>query len=404
MPHSRERFIAGLNRPVISRRDFLNGSLIASSSLALGQSASFPVLGKEVAGTETGVCGDAIGNDPRAIRGGNSSSTFNVGHWMRDRRLSFEQDAVTLASGCDGKEGKFQVLNDDEDVDVIVLGGGLAGLSAAFYLLRRSPGLKILLLEANPYAGGNASCDDQPQLPVPASTAGAYCTTPYTYFLREVYKKTGVDWNKHIIEHPIDSYYFDEHAPGAPDLSSPRYDCLSQMSFASYLTDVLHCDPIVAEFYTCYTVDCLGGTSHNVNAHTAISFLSSDYIAGKFFAYPGGTTEIATRLTHWLIKPDKGNRPTGSFKMQLQAVALRVDFDAQSSKSKARVTYFKDNKFRRATGKAMVVATPAHSLAASHRWRKKSGLGRIQHRAGARRQCRDTEHDSVCRAGLGVQQ
>ena len=27
--------------------------------------------------------------DPRVLRGGNLPSTFNVAHWMRDRRLSF---------------------------------------------------------------------------------------------------------------------------------------------------------------------------------------------------------------------------------------------------------------------------------------------------------------------------
>ena len=155
---------------------------------------------------------------------------------------------------------------------------------------------------------------------------------PDADYLKELFRETGVDTDKYPIESPVDSYFFDEHTPGLkpgrggwriemlsglkrgdrnfanapyddkvmsdiarcvetfaafhdqpgapdepPDLSSPRFDDLASMSFAAYLTDVLHCDPRVVDFYTAYTVDCMGGTAHQVNAHTVISFLSSDY-------------------------------------------------------------------------------------------------------------------------------
>jgi protoporphyrinogen oxidase len=405
------KFLPRLGAKDISRRDFLNGALIASGGLAVGQSAPLTALAKEFHEFK-GACGDdLIGNDPRVGRGGNSPSTFNVAHWLRDRRLSFEPGGVTLAPGCHGKEGKFSISDDAEKFDVIVAGGGLAGLSAAFYLLRRRPGIKILLLEGNDYAGGNASCDDQPPLPVKASTCGAYTAVPDSDYLIELYRETGVDWNKYPLESPIDAFYFDENTPGVkpgyrgwqiellnslgtlknapydqrvindlakcvqtftdwndkpgapdepPDVSSPQYDYLSEMTFATYLTDVLHCDPRVVAFYTGYTVDCLGGTPQHVNAHTVISFLSSDY-TGKFFAYPGGTSQIATQLVQWLTKSDKGGQLDHPFTLQLQALALRVDANPQSSQNQVSVTYFKNGEFRRASAKALIVATQAQS-------------------------------------------
>lgn len=395
----------------ISRRDFLNGVLIASGGLAVSESAPLRALAKEFRGIQ-GSCGDdLVADDPRLARGGNRPSTFNVAHWLRDRRLSFSASGVTLAPGCDGEEGEFPNLDDPTEFDVIVAGGGLAGLSAAFYLLRRRPGTRILLLEANQYVGGNASYDDQSPLPVKASTCGAYSAAPDYDYLIELYRHAGVDWTKYNLRPPINSYYFDESTPGIkpgyrgwyidflrslgtlksapydervindlakcvqtfvdwgdkpapptepPKKSSSRYDYLSEMSFASYLTDMLHCDPRVVDFYTAYTVDCMGGTPHYVNAHTVISFLSPDY-TGKFFAYPGGTSHIATQLAHWLTKSEKGNHSAHPFTMKLQAVALRVDDKAQSSGNTISVVYFKGTEFRRAVAKALVIATQAQS-------------------------------------------
>ena len=39
--------------------------------------------------------------------------------------------------------------------------------------------------------------------------------------------------------------------------SAPQVRRSPSMSFATYLTDVLHCDPRVADFYTAYTIDCM---------------------------------------------------------------------------------------------------------------------------------------------------
>ena len=352
-----------------------------------------------------GACDDMAGDDPRILRGGNLPAAFNVGHWMRDRRLTFKSGAVTVAPGCDAHAGTFEISDEAAEFDVIVVGAGLAGLSSAFYLLQKQPGTRILLLEANSYAGGNAARDEGAPLPVRASTAGAFCALPEAGFMRQLYKEIGIEGEKYKIHSPRTAYFFDENTPGVkqgyrswqteeifspgkmknppysqgvmndlarsfevfknwanvdggpddpPDKSSPKYDYLSKMTLADYLTKELHCDPIVVEFYSNYTTDCMGGTAHSVNAHTAISFLSSEY-AGACFAYPGGTSEIAARLAQWLTKPNR------SVNIRKDAVALRVDIKAAGPRQRASVTYFKDDKFYRATAKAAVVATQASS-------------------------------------------
>lgn len=389
----------------ITRRDFIDGVLVGAGGLALGPLAS------GVARAQDNSCGDVLARDPRVARGGNVPSVMTIGHWLRDQRLTFASGGVTLAAGCDGREGKFPIIDDEEEVDVIIAGGGLAGLSAAFYLLRRRPGIKIRILEANASVGGNASYDDAAPLPVRASTCAAFTAIPVEDYLIELYRETGLDTTKHHIESPLDSYFFDEHTPGIrpgfrgwrveplsvfmtdgkPDFSdspydakvmedigrcvrtitqigrdpvgpddppehgSPKFDDLSTMSFATYLTDVLHCDPRVIDFFNCNIVDCMGGTAHHVNALLAVCFLSFDYTR-KFFAYPGGTAQIAIQLNEWLNKAAPGERPRA--RIDTDAMALSIESNPQSTQNKVGVIYHKDGKFRRARGKTMVLATP----------------------------------------------
>ncbi len=414
MPDARPFWGAALGPKEMSRRDILNGVLLAAGGGAVCSSIPLRTLAAQTQAGLRSACdgtsiGSDIGSDPRALRGGNVPTTFNVAHWLRDARLAFSADTVTLAVGCDGKEGRFPIADDGADVDVIVVGGGLAGLSAAFYLLRRQPKLRIVVLEAQAVAGGNATSDGEAPLPVRASTAGAYDAKPDATYLRELYQEAGVDWNKHIIKWSEgDSYFFDQSTPGVkpgvqgwrlefmtsliqrktpppassedpydekvmvdlwrcghafrewgsktgapdepPDRSDPRYDYLSRMSFASYLTDVMHCDPRVVDFFTSYTVDCMGGTPHHVNAHSVISFISTDY-SEDVFAYPGGTSEVTRGLLDWLT------RPAHALNIRLQAVALRADADARQ----ASVIYFQDGAFRRVRARSLIMAAQSQS-------------------------------------------
>ena len=374
-----------------------------------GPTGSFPLraLAEEMKAT---ACDGSIGADPRALRGGNLSSTFNIAHWMRDRRLQFEPGKVTLAPGCDAFQGSFPICDEGEEFDAIIVGAGLAGLSSAFYLLRKRPKARILLLEANPYAGGNAGRDDLPPLPVVASTAGAYCVAPTTGFLRELYRELKINWKEHLIADPSDSYYFDEYTPGVkagyrgwnigtldvgmkdvpyekhvvsdllksrrailklgsgrhvkitdpPDFSSRRYDYLSEVTLEDYLTNTLHCDPIISDFYSLYTIDALGGSAHYVNAHSAISFMSGEF-GNYLFAFPGGTSEVARRLTLWLGGIGRSGELGPPAQIETNAVALRADADAGPSRRNASVIYFQDKTFKRTTAKTVIIASQNQS-------------------------------------------
>src|SRR4051812_47476119 len=103
----------------IRRRDFINGVLVGTGG-ALGAQLlsgcprhSIPPAGPrhDVA---PGLCDGGLGLDPRALRGGNVPSTFNVGHWLRDGRLTWSQSSVSVSPlSCDDVSGSHPIADDD---------------------------------------------------------------------------------------------------------------------------------------------------------------------------------------------------------------------------------------------------------------------------------------------------
>ncbi|WP_159730277.1 FAD-dependent oxidoreductase [Methylosinus sp. Ce-a6] len=378
----------------LARRDFLNGLLIAASG---GVLRSVPAQA-----LASGSCDGPIGLDPRALRGGNLPSTFAVSHWLRDGRLRFEKNSASLAPGCDDLAGTFPIVDESGGFDAIVIGGGLAGLSAAYHLLRERPRARLLILEAGPVAGGNAGRDEGAPLPGPASTAGAYGVAPSADWLSRFYRAIGVDWLAQSIPAPEISYYFDEYAPGAAagrrgwnidtfesglerlpyeprivaDLlraretiralgakgladpaeeSDPALDELTTVSLKHYLETELRCDPIVSLFFDSYTLTAFGGTAAQVNAHSAISFLSGEFTRGATFTYAGGASEIARRALRFLAQSETPPR------LVTNATALRIDPQSSAARAGASVVYFQDGGFRRLFAKRIILAAPAQS-------------------------------------------
>src|SRR5437016_5379465 len=118
----------------IQRRDFINGMLIAAGTAAVG--SSFP-MSMYAAGT-TFPCDGSIGSDPRVLRGGNLPSIFNIAHWLRDNRITFRTNSVLIShSSCDGFEGCQPIIADNGNYEVIIVGSGMSGCSAAFYVTRQ---------------------------------------------------------------------------------------------------------------------------------------------------------------------------------------------------------------------------------------------------------------------------
>jgi spermidine dehydrogenase len=415
----------------VSRRDFMNGALLASGAWMVSQSIplrAFTAAARadtQPAKVGADACDGPMGTDPRALRGGNLPAAFRVAHWMRDGRLSFASAQVTLAAGCDSQKGKFAVADDPESYDVIISGSGISGLSAAFFIRRSNPKARILILDANAHFGGNAGRDEGGGLPVMASTAGSYGVAPYADYLREIYRQIGVDWERYKIVNPMYSYFFDDRTPGvrkghrgwnldsygkgvssfpyspevvaqltkckqvfrewaskdgAPtdpaDASDPAHDALSTRSLHDYLTQTLGCDPVVSDFYTAYTVDALGGAARDVNAHSAIAFLGSEY--GELFAFPGGTSGVARHLIRWLIpdviegkhvlmgkvRSDRLDRSGQGVRVRQGAVVVRADPETGGGKATtpgASVIYCKDGKFYRCRARSVVLAGQAHT-------------------------------------------
>src|SRR5262249_45834266 len=123
----------------MTRRDFVNGVLVGAGAAALGASSG------DVAGT----LGDAedtftgyggVGDYARA--NGNTWPVVQAAHRLRDGQY----DAAALANAK--AAGHF---------DLVVVGGGIAGLSAAHYFIKATgTDRRVLLLENHAMLGGEA--------------------------------------------------------------------------------------------------------------------------------------------------------------------------------------------------------------------------------------------------------
>jgi hypothetical protein len=130
-----ERHLLGFGTP-ITRRDFLNGTLLGTAGLIAG---GYPVQRAEAAvDTFTGYGG--VGDYRYA--NGNTWPVVQAAHRLRDAQYDAAAYAKAVPAG---------------DYDLIVVGGGIVGLSAAYYFLKAAGGRRrILLLENHPIVGGEA--------------------------------------------------------------------------------------------------------------------------------------------------------------------------------------------------------------------------------------------------------
>jgi spermidine dehydrogenase len=396
----------------ILRRDFLNGVLVAAGGAALTGLSPLQALAAERSPNE----------DPRMLRGGNLPSAFMLGHWLRDRRVSFPSagKVAVAASESDAVSGTFDVEPDSSAYDVIIVGSGLSGLSTAFWLSRMRPRATMLVLDVNAELGGNAGRDDASPLAFPSATGGAYAVAPYADFLRTFYSAISLPWEKYVLPDPIYSYLFDEKTPHAlpgtrgwtldaygkgleklpyppdvladlvkarqvftewydregsptdpPDASDPSHDGLSQISLHDYLTRELKLHPAVSDFYTCFSVDALGGTTQHVNAHAGISFLGAEF--HPMFALPGGTNGIARHLVKTLnpaafarrdssavlrerLSNKRLDAATARVRIRQGAMAIRAD----TTETNASVVWYRGGKFHRSSAKAVILAGQGH--------------------------------------------
>jgi spermidine dehydrogenase len=119
----------------ISRRDFLNSTLLASGGLVMNSVAPMKLLSQE---DWTGYGG--VGDYSRS--NGNTYEIVQSGHRIRDGEFD-SLPANTVDTG--------------EIFDCVVIGGGISGLAAALFFLRQAgKDRKCLVLDNHPIFGGEA--------------------------------------------------------------------------------------------------------------------------------------------------------------------------------------------------------------------------------------------------------
>jgi len=124
----------------ISRRDFLNGIAVSAGGALAGES----LLAAVAMGGEQSAPEKTAGYYPPALTGmrGNHDGSFTLAHRLRD-------GGKWDASGPAAKSG--------ETYDLVVVGGGISGLAAAyFYRKRTGSGARILVLDNHDDFGGHA--------------------------------------------------------------------------------------------------------------------------------------------------------------------------------------------------------------------------------------------------------
>jgi spermidine dehydrogenase len=122
----------GMNEP-ISRRDFVNGALLAGAGLLLPRSASATISPADAFDGYGGI-GDYRHSN------GNTYDVTSTAHAMRDGK--FERRIATA-------------IDTGETYDLVAVGGGISGLAAAVFF-QNSKGGRCLVIDNHPVFGGEA--------------------------------------------------------------------------------------------------------------------------------------------------------------------------------------------------------------------------------------------------------
>lgn len=131
---SNERHTLGMGAD-ITRRDFVGGTLIGAGAMLMG--APSPAAAQDLTAEWNGYTG--IGDCARS--NGNPAAVVNAAHGIRDQLYEDRLSAAPLV---------------DDLYDLVIVGGGFAGLIAAYDFRKAHPDKACLILENHPVFGGEA--------------------------------------------------------------------------------------------------------------------------------------------------------------------------------------------------------------------------------------------------------
>lgn len=124
----------------ITRRDFVNGVLAGSGAALLNPRVALSAAGKDPNRVDNSWYGYG-GVGDYAPSHGNTPEVVNTAHRIRDGEFANLPAKLAI----------------DEEYDLVIVGGGMAGLGAAWHFKKNAkPGQKCLLLDNHPLFGGEA--------------------------------------------------------------------------------------------------------------------------------------------------------------------------------------------------------------------------------------------------------
>jgi spermidine dehydrogenase len=168
----------------ITRRDFLNSSLLASGGLLLNPVSPAQLLAQakdNSSGSENGDWTGYGGVGDYANSNGNTAAVLDAGHQIRDGVFeSLPADAIDTG----------------ETFDCVVVGGGISGLAAALIFQRKAgDGKTCLVIDNHPIFGGEAKRNEflVDGRPLTAHQGSALFQIPYPHsFIARFYESIGL--------------------------------------------------------------------------------------------------------------------------------------------------------------------------------------------------------------------
>lgn len=201
----------GMGR-TISRRDFVNGMSVAIAASTFGPA-------RALAFEERFAPEQAAGDYPPLKTGmrGSHPGSFEVAHQLRDR------GSWDVSAAEDTKE----------HYDLVVVGGGISGLSAAHFFLKDVPKAKVLVLDNHDDFGGHAKRNEfiynGVTLALNGGTLNIESPLRYNAPAKQLLAEIGVDLDKYLSENKANrglyrslglesSYFFDKETWGSDKL------------------------------------------------------------------------------------------------------------------------------------------------------------------------------------------